>query len=587
MASAAGRLLPYISQNRRAVVLGLAAVIVTTGVSLLAPWILKHAVDDLVAGITRAKLLQYSALLIAVALVGAYFRFLMRRVLIGASREMEYALRNDFFRALQRLPLEWYQRHRTGDLMSRATSDLNAVRMMIGPAVMYSANTVLMFVAAVTLMVTIDLRLTLIALVPLPFVSVAVFYFGDAIHRRYDAIQAQLADVSAVTQEALAGVRVVRAYRQEPAEIERFRLSNAELVGRNIALARLQGLFYPSLTLLLGAGSVLVLWFGSRAVIADRITLGEFVAFNSYLVMLSWPMIAFGWMTNMLQRGMASWRRLLEVMDDVPSIDDRAADAGALAGGARGALDVRGLTFLHPGATRPALENVSFRVEPGQTLAIVGGTGSGKSTLVNLFPRLLDPPAGTVFLDGIDVRTIPLERLRGAIGMVTQEPFLFSDTLAANIAFGVDGADGGGERLPLEEAASIAGLDTDVSAFPAGFETTIGERGITLSGGQKQRTALARAVMRQPVILILDDALSAVDTFTEERILGRLRDVMRARTSILVSHRISTVRDADSILVLDGGRIAERGTHASLVADGGIYAEMHRRQLLEQELEAS
>ena len=587
MATAAGRLLPYISENRRAVALGLAAVIITTGVSLIAPWILKHAVDDLVAGITRAKLLQYSALLIAVAVVGAYFRFLMRRVLIGASREMEYALRNDFFRALQRMPLEWYQRHRTGDLMSRATSDLNAVRSMIGPAVMYSANTVLMFVAAVALMVTIDLRLTLIALVPLPIVSVAVFYFGDAIHRRYDAIQAQLSDVSAVTQEALAGVRVVRAYRQEPAEIARFRRSNAELVDRNIALARLQGLFYPSLTLLLGAGSVLVLWFGSRAVIADRITLGEFVAFNSYLVMLSWPMIAFGWMTNMIQRGMASWRRLLEVMDDVPSIDDTGADPAALAGGARGALEVRGVTFAHPGATRPALENVSFRVEPGQTLAIVGGTGSGKSTLVNLFPRLLDPPPGTVFVDGVDVRTVPLARLRAAIGMVTQEPFLFSETLAANISFGVDERDGRPTRLTVEEAAGIAGLDTDVSAFPAGFETTIGERGITLSGGQKQRTALARAIMREPVILILDDALSAVDTFTEERILGRLRDVMRARTSIIVSHRISTVRDADVILVLDGGRIAERGTHASLVAEGGLYAEMHRRQLLEQELEAS
>jgi ATP-binding cassette subfamily B protein len=584
MATAAGRLLPYISQNRRAVVLGLGAVIITTAVSLLSPWILKHAVDDLVAGLTRAKLLQYSGLLVGIALVGAYFRYLMRRVLIGASREMEYALRNDFFRALQRMPRGWFQEHRTGDLMSRATSDLNAVRMMIGPAVMYSANTVIIFAACLVLMLTIDPRLTMIALVPLPIVSVAVFYFGDAIHKRFDAIQAQLADVSAVTQEALAGVRVVRAYRQEAAEVERFRRSNAELVGRSIALARLQAMFYPSLTLLLGVGSVLVLWFGSRAVIAGRITLGEFVAFNSYLVMLSWPMIAFGWMTNIIQRGLASWQRMLEVMDAVPAITDTAADPGALAAGIRGAIDVRGLTYTHAGASRPALDDVSLHVEPGQTLAIVGGTGSGKSTLVSLFARLLDPPPGTIFIDGVDIRTVPLARLRASIGMVTQEPFLFSETLDANIRFGEQA---GRPAMPVAEAAAIAGLDTDVSAFPAGFETTIGERGITLSGGQKQRTALARAIVREPVILILDDALSAVDTYTEERILSRLRAVMRARTSIIVSHRISTVRGADVIVVLDGGRVVERGSHATLVAAGGIYAGMHRRQLLEEELEAS
>ncbi|MDQ3070728.1 MAG: ABC transporter ATP-binding protein/permease [Acidobacteriota bacterium] len=586
MATPARRLLPYISQNRRAVVLGLGAVIVTTAVSLLTPWILKHAIDDLVRGLTRAKLLRYSLLLISVGLVGAWFRFLMRRILIGASREMEYALRNDFFRALQRMPLPWFQRHRTGDLMSRATSDLNAVRMMIGPAVMYSANTVIVFVAAVVLMAVIDVRLTLIALMPLPFVSIAVHLFGKAIHRRSDRIQSQLADVSAVTQEALAGVRVVRAYRQEAAEVARFRRSNAELVARNISLARLQGLFFPSLTLLLGMGALLVLWFGSRAVVAERMTLGEFVAFNSYLVMLSWPMIAFGWVTNIIQRGMASWKRMLEIMESVPEITSDAADPGALASGVRGAIEVRDLTFTYPGSTRPALDGVSFLVEPGQTLAIVGGTGSGKSTLVSLIPRLLDPPAGTVLVDGADVRCVPLARLRGAVGMVTQEPFLFSDTLAANITFGQAAAPAAG-AMRLQDAAAIAGLDTDVGAFPAGFDTAIGERGITLSGGQKQRTALARAIAREPAILIMDDALSAVDTDTEERILTRLRGLMRARTSIIVSHRISTVRDADLILVLAAGRVAERGTHDELVRRGGIYADMHHRQMLEHELATS
>jgi ATP-binding cassette subfamily B multidrug efflux pump len=521
-------------------------------------------------------------------------------------------MRNDFFAHLEKLPLAYFQAHRTGDLMSRATNDLNAVRMMIGPSIMYSASTLLVFVVALALMLSIDARLTLASLIPLPFVSISVKVFGSAMHKRFEQIQAQLADVSAVAQEALSGVRVVRAYRQEAPEIERFRRSNDEYLARNRRLIVLQGFFFPSMAFFLGLGALVVLWLGSREVIRGRITLGQFVAFNSYLTMLSWPMIAFGWVTNMLQRGMASWKRMLEVLDTPPAIADRdavrlKADPTAAWVGSgfsrtsdiRGAIEFRDLVFGYNGT--PVLDHVSARIEAGQTVALVGVTGSGKSTLINLLARVHDPPPGTVFVDGIDVRELPLSVLRGAIGFVPQEPFLFSDTVADNVAFGLDaigragkGPPGVGAELARPErsrriidAAAVARLDKDVADFPNGYDTMVGERGITLSGGQKQRTALARAVVIDPRILILDDALSAVDTYTEEEILSRLRAVMRQRTSIIVSHRISTVRNADVIFVLDQGRIVERGTHEDLIRRGGLYAELHKKQLLEEELAAS
>lgn len=594
MSPAARRLLPYVNRYRRSFLIGLGCVLCTTAFQLLSPWVLRYAIDDLTRGITRQKLLFYAGLLLGISLVRGVFLFLMRRIIIAASRHIEYDIRNDVFARLQQLPLSYYQRHRTGDLMSRATNDLNAVRMMIGPAIMYSANTVLVFIVAIILMVTIDLRLTLVSLLPLPFVSIAVRYFGSAIHRRFEAIQAQLSDVSAVVQEALSGVRVVRAYRQEAHEIARFKTSNLEYLHRNRVLIRLQGAFYPTMSLFLGLGSLLVLWLGSRDVIRGQITIGEFVAFNGYLVMLSWPMIAFGWVTNMLQRGFASWGRMLELLDAVPSISDETVTAAGQEASLAGAIELRDLTFTYPGAAQPALRDVSLRIEPGQTVALVGATGSGKSTLISLLPRLHQPPAGAVTIGGVDVREIPLGRLRGAIGFVPQEAFLFSDTIAANVAFGAPagGRSPAASTLPGEPgsvagAASIARLDKDVADFPRGYDTMVGERGITLSGGQKQRTALARAVRIDPSILVMDDALSAVDTYTEEEILSRLRGVMRARTSILVSHRISTVRDADQIFVLDDGRIVERGRHAELVAHNGLYAAMYRKQLLEEELQAS
>jgi ATP-binding cassette subfamily B protein len=619
-------------------------------VALASPLVLGYAIDDLTRGVTRAKLAGYGALLLGIGLVSGVFLFLQRRILIGASRDIEYDMRNDFFAHLETLPLAYFQTHRTGDLMSRATNDLNAVRMMIGPSIMYSANTMLTLVVALFVMIGIDARLTLFALIPMPFVSISVKVFGSAIHKRFESIQAQLSDVSAVAQESLSGVRVVRAYRQEHAELERFRRSNEEYLRRNRRLIVLQGFFFPSMSFFLGLGALLVLWLGGREVVRGRMSVGEFVAFNSYLTMLSWPMIAFGWVTNMLQRGMASWKRMLEVLDSVPAIRDEGTRSSqshgfsaSSAGSAfdrlkiRGAIEFRDLVFSY--GDFPVLNHVSATIEAGETVALVGVTGSGKTTLISLLARLHDPPPGTVFIDGVDVRDLPLATLRSSIGFVPQEPFLFSDTLGDNVAFGLDAQDVAGLKGPrsdgrtedavasvpsatlfrlrsprspasfgetrqsaegatavgsrdrrdekIQAAAAVARLDKDVADFPKGYDTMVGERGITLSGGQKQRTALARAVVIDPRILILDDALSAVDTYTEEEILSRLRTVMRERTSIIVSHRISTVRDADRIFVLDDGRIVEQGSHDALIRHGGLYAELHRKQLLEEELAAS
>ncbi|HUP39933.1 MAG TPA: ABC transporter ATP-binding protein [Vicinamibacterales bacterium] len=579
------RLFPYIRRYRREYLLGFVSLVLCSTMFAVSPLVLQFAVDDLSAGVTRSKLAFYAGVLLLIAGLAGYFRYQMRRIIISASRGFEYDLRNDFFAHLERLPMSFFQENRTGDLMSRATNDLSSVRMMVGPAVMYLANTLITAVVSLSLMFSLDVRLTLIVLLPLPIVSITVKMFGTAIHKTFEEVQEKLSDMSAVVQESLTGVRVVRAYRQEDAEIERFRDANIEYLRHNKRLTRLQGAFFPTMSLFLGFSALLALWLGSRDVTSGRLTIGELVAFNAYLAQLAWPMIAFGWVTNLLERGMASWKRMLVVMETVPAIRDEEPTKGlAIGDSGLGAIEFRNLSFMY--GTREVLTNVSFAVKAGETVAIVGATGSGKSTLVNLLPRLQNPPRGTVFIDGRDVRAMPLNELRSLIGFVPQEPFLFSDTLADNVAFGVPGVKQD-EPGHIEAAAMVAQLEKDIRDFPNGYETMVGERGITLSGGQKQRTAIARAVITDPRILILDDALSAVDTYTEEEILSRLRGVMKDRTAIIISHRISTVRDADQIVVLDAGRVVEKGRHDELIRMGGHYAELYKKQLLEEELAAS
>ncbi len=581
----AQRIRGYYSRYRRALVLGGLSVILSYLVKLSAPSIVKLAIDDLRAttesGATMQRpLVWYGAVFLSIILVQGLFLYAQRWILIGMSRNVEYDLRNDFFAHLERLSQSFYVTNRTGDLMARATNDLGAVRMMIGPALMYALGTATVVVLAFPLMLNISVSLTLLSLCTLPFVSIATKFFAKRIHDRFEKVQEEFSAITARAQENLAGVRVVRAYAREDTESEAFSEFNRTFVDRNRAIATLQSLFHPCLTTFTGLGFAAVVWYGGHKVIAGDISLGQFVEFNFYLTYLIWPTIALGWVINLYQRGMASMGRLNSILNTEPEIADA---PGASDTAVHGAIEFRELTFTYPGASKPVLSDISLRIEAGTTLAVVGRTGSGKSTLVNLIPRLIDAAPGMVLIDGRPIQGVSLASLRGSIGYVQQETFLFSDTVAGNIAFGVPGATGDAVELAAEQA----GLARDVVTFPKGFETMVGERGITLSGGQKQRTAIARALLRQPRILILDDALSAVDTYTEERILKRLRGLMQDRTSILVSHRVSTVKEADLIVVLEDGRIAERGAHDELLALGGLYADLHARQLLEEELAAS
>jgi ATP-binding cassette subfamily B multidrug efflux pump len=575
-------LLPYLKKYRRSYVVGAICVLCNNGVWILFPQVIWRAVDDLHLGVTRHKLLTYALLLLAVAATKGIFQFLTRWIVIGISREIEFDLRNDLFRHLERLSYSYYQRTRTGDIMARATNDLNAVRMLLGPAIMYSANTIVFTAGALAFMLSISPRLTLYAFLPLPFVSIAVQYFGRRIHERFERIQAMFSEISARAQENFSGARVIRAYVQEEPEIAAFETSNKEYIARSLKLVRLMGMLWPTLETMLGFAIVLVLWLGGREVLYGRITVGGFVAFNTYMVQLTWPIIALGWVINIFQRGTASMARFNEILTEKPEIQDspaaKAAGEGARATPLRGEIEFRGLNFAYNGAT--VLHDVNLRIPAGSSLAIVGPTGSGKTTLVSLIPRIYDATPGTVVIDGKPVRDYSLEFLRGQIGFVPQETFLFSETVRENIAFGKVGATDEQVRSAAQ-AASIAG---DIESFPEQYQTLVGERGITLSGGQKQRTAIARAIIRDPRILILDDALSSVDTHTEDKILNHLREVMRDRTTIFISHRVSTVRNADMIAVLHSGHIVELGTHDQLLARNGYYSDLYNKQLLEEEL---
>jgi ATP-binding cassette subfamily B protein len=559
--------------------LGIGSLLMKDLLAASLPIVLKYGVDSLTRGFVLRVVLQLAALLIGLSLVKGLFQYWMRVVIIGISRDIEFDLRNDLFNHFVVLSQDFYSRYRTGDIMARSTNDLNAVRMMLGPGIMYTAETSVMLLLSVAVMLSTDLRLTLIALIPAPVVSLAVVFFGRRIHARFEHIQKMFSDISSKVQENLAGVRVVRAYAQEQPEVEQFETLNREYIRENIGLARIQGMFMPLLQALIGLTFLLVLWAGGRQLMQGRITLGSFVMFNTYMGMLIWPMIAFGWVVNLMQRGTASLDRINEMLHERPTIT---RPSGALRSAAVYSPEIRfrGVYVSH--GERRALADIDLTIAEGETLAVVGHTGSGKTTLASLIPRLFDPQQGTIEYGGVDVRDFDPQELRRQIGFVPQETFLFSATLAENIAWGVPEA----SKEQIRWAAEVAGLASDIETFPQGLNTVIGERGLTLSGGQKQRTAIARAIIRNPRALILDDALSSVDTVTEETILRGLSGVMRDRTTILISHRVSTVQNAHRIVVLSHGSIVESGTHAELQYLGGYYAELYQKQLLEEELEA-
>lgn len=568
----------YVAPFKGIIALGIACILAANLLMLAGPAIVRYAIDDLTAGVSRSKLLGYGGLLLGVALTRAAFLFFQRRLMALAARNLEYDLSFDFYAHLQRLPLQFFERHRTGDLMTRATSDLAAVRVIVGTVILYSTNTVFATALILPLMMSISWRLTLASFAALPLVAIATRVMATRLHDESGRVQEHTSLVASQAQESFSGVRVVRAYRQERAEVESFRRVNGDLVKRNVKLIHLTAAYYPILRFLVALGFLGAFWYGGSLTLRNEISVGQFVQFTLYLEALVMPLHEFGWVVSLYQRGMASMGRIHEIMSAEPA-------AGAAAGGGRadeikGEIELRGLTFTYPGEAEPALRDINLRVRPGQTVAFVGGVGAGKSTLLSLVPRMYEAGSAQLFIDGEPADEIPLDALRSAIGYVPQETFLFSMTIGENIAWGAAGA----SREEVERAAAEAGLADDIDEFPQGYETLVGERGVALSGGQRQRTAIARALIRRPRILILDDALSSVDTQTEARILSQLRRVRAGLTNLISSHRLSTIRDADLIVLLEDRQVAEVGSHEELMAKGGAYARLYARQILEEEL---
>ncbi len=578
----------YLFRYKVAIIGGFLILILTNAVALILPYLIRLAVDSLHAGTDPGLLLRYGLLIVCVGLAQAVIGFFGRYILAEVSRKIEYELRAELFKYFEKLELDYFQHNKLGDLVARATNDLTAVRGLLGPGISNFMNTTVAFTATIIFMLTIDVRLTLYSASVLPLISVVFYLVARKIEQSYKLVQDQFGEVSAQAQENLSGIRSVKAYTQENYELEAFRTANQEYVRRSINYAKLYALLWPAMYFLAGLASVILLWRGGLDVIEGRLTLGQLVQFTGYLAQLTWPMIAFGWVVNLFQQGAASMIRINEVMKHQPTITDPvnldealSRDGAAIKDRLRGKVEFRHVSFTY--TEREVLHDINIRVRAGSSLAIVGPTGTGKSTLVNLVPRLFDVSRGQVLIDDVDVREIPLALLRRQIGFVPQETFLFSVPLAENIGFGVEKL----SKERLQEVMQYAQLSKDVEDFPDGVATMIGERGVTLSGGQKQRTSLARAIAKEPTILILDDAMSSVDTHTEADILKHLQTVMRGRTTIVISHRCSTVKNLDHIVVLDEGRIVEEGTHETLLQLGGLYAEMYRRQLLGEELEDS